>query len=89
MKEGSPQPNQRLEQIIKALGGLENISDCTACATRLRVTFKDPQLINKEELQQTGSLGIIVKDRGIQVIYGGEAAIIADQINEKMQIKAA
>ena len=89
MKEGAPQPNQRLEQIIKALGGLENISDCTACATRLRVTFKDLQLINKEELQQTGSLGIIVKDRGIQVIYGGEAAIIADQINEKMQIKAA
>ena len=83
LKQGAnATPNARIDQIVTALGGLENITDCSACATRLRVSFKEADLIDQTLLATTGSKGIILKTKGIQVIYGGEAAIIADQIND-------
>ena len=74
--------NERILKIVEALGGFENIEDCSACATRLRVTFKDKELIKQDLFIETGSKGVVLKDKGIQVIYGGEAGIIADNVND-------
>ncbi|MGL4647285.1 MAG: PTS transporter subunit EIIC [Mycoplasmoidaceae bacterium] len=76
------QTDKRILNIINLLGGKENIVDVSACATRLRVSIKDNNNISSKDFDQYGSKGGIIKDRGIQLIFGGEASIIADNINE-------
>lgn len=85
MKQNKISTNDKIHKIIEYLGGKENILDVSACATRLRVSFKDINLIQQENFAQTGSKGVILKEKGIQVIYGGEASIIADKINEVLK----
>jgi len=67
--------------IIKLLGGDDNIVDIDACMTRLRVTVKDVSLVaNETEWKRTKALGLIIKDKGVQVIYGPKADVIKSNI---------
>lgn len=74
--------DEKINKIVHSLGGKENILNVTACATRLRVSLKNSNVIDQNGFIETGSKGIIIKEKGIQIIYGGEASIIADKINE-------
>lgn len=57
--------------IVQALGGPENIDTITNCYTRLRLTLKDPALVDEQTLRtDTGASGVIVKDQNVQVVYG-------------------
>ncbi|WP_077604327.1 glucose-specific PTS transporter subunit IIBC [Oceanobacillus sojae] len=76
---------ERPTAIIQALGGRENLVDVDNCATRLRVTVKDGEMINKEALQETGSRGVIVKGEGVQVIYGPQVSVIKNEIEEELE----
>ncbi|CAE76707.1 PTS transporter subunit EIIC [Mycoplasma mycoides] len=72
---------KRIKEIIKALGSKENIKSVSACATRLRVVVNNESLIKTEELIKLGSVGNIIKNNNIQAIFGGEATIISEKIN--------
>ncbi|QWC23372.1 PTS transporter subunit IIBC [Bacillus haikouensis] len=70
-------------QIVALLGGQENIVDVDACMTRLRVTVKDTNLVGTEaEWKQNGALGLILKDKGVQAIYGPKADVIKSDIQD-------
>lgn len=68
--------------ILKAIGGMENLIDVDACATRLRLTVKDPQRVDDELLKQHGAKGIIKKGSGVQIIYGPHVSIIKSNFEE-------
>ena len=69
------------QKIIKLLGGEDNIVDVDACMTRLRVTVKDINLVNNEkEWKKAGALGLILKDKGVQAVYGPKADVIKSNI---------
>ncbi|MBY7705305.1 PTS transporter subunit EIIB [Vibrio harveyi] len=76
---------QRIGDIIKTLGDKTNLESVSACATRLRVVVKDINLVNKEELNKLTNMGFIAKNNNVQVIFGGEATIISDKINEVLK----
>ncbi|EXU60073.1 PTS transporter subunit EIIC [Mycoplasma mycoides] len=78
---------QRILEIIKALGTIKNIKSVSACATRLRVEIVDQSLVNIEELNKLGSHGNIIKNNNIQVIFGGEATILSEKINNILNKK--
>ncbi|MCT4621948.1 MAG: PTS transporter subunit IIBC [Marinisporobacter sp.] len=62
---------------INLLGGKENIEEVDACMTRLRVTVKDLSLVKGEkEWKDNKALGLVIKDKGVQAIYGPKADII-------------
>lgn len=62
---------------INLLGGKENIEEIDACMTRLRVTVKDLSLVKGEkEWKDNKALGLVIKDKGVQAIYGPKADII-------------
>lgn len=66
---------------IELLGGKENIVDVDACMTRLRVTVKNIDLVGKEkEWKDNKAIGLIVKDKGVQAIYGPKADILKSDI---------
>lgn len=69
--------------IIGLLGGENNIEDVDACMTRLRVTVKDIHAVAGEsEWKQNGALGLIMKDKGVQAIYGPKADVLKSDIQD-------
>ncbi|MCT4799062.1 PTS transporter subunit IIBC [Exiguobacterium profundum] len=75
--------NEQVMGIIALLGGEENIEDVDACMTRLRVTVKDVTLVSDEpEWKKNGAMGLIVKDRGVQAIYGPKADVLKSDIQD-------
>lgn len=77
--------SDRAKTIVRALGGKENLDEVDCCATRLRVTVKEAELINKDVLKTTGSKGTIVKGTGVQIIYGPSVTIIKNEIEELIE----
>ncbi|MDE5600196.1 MAG: PTS glucose/sucrose transporter subunit IIB, partial [Oscillospiraceae bacterium] len=72
--------------IIEALGGNDNIADLDACATRLRITLKDPSLFNESLLKKTGTVGIIVKGDGVQAVYGPQVNVVKSNLDDYLSI---
>ena len=72
-------------EVIAALGAAENIEDVDACITRLRVSVKDKDKVDRDKLKAIGAAGIIEVDGGVQVVYGAKAIlyknIIVDILN--------
>lgn len=63
--------SQMGEQILEGLGGSENISHFTHCATRLRVTPKSHGAIDKDKIESTpGVLSILEQSGQTQVVLG-------------------
>lgn len=68
-------------RIISLLGGKDNIVDIDACMTRLRVTVKDASKVAEhKEWKSTNAIGVIVKDQGVQVIYGPKVDVIKSNV---------
>ncbi len=75
--------NDLAVKIISLLGERENIVDVDACMTRLRVTVKDKSLVaDEKEWKQNGAMGLVVKDKGIQAIYGPKADVLKSDIQD-------
>ena len=75
--------NDLAVKIISLLGEKDNIVDVDACMTRLRVTVKDKSLVaDEKEWKQNGAMGLVVKDKGIQAIYGPKADVLKSEIQD-------
>ncbi len=78
-----PSGDSQAERIIGLLGGRENISLVDACMTRLRVTVKDPaKVAGTDAWKAEGALGLMVKDTGVQAVYGPKADVLKSDIND-------
>jgi len=75
---------ERAEAIITGLGGQGNVKDIDACATRLRVSVHDADLVQKEALTKTGAKGVVIRGRGVQVVYGPEVTTIKNEVEEAL-----
>ena len=74
--------DNKSQQILEGLGGLENISDLSCCATRLRVTLHRPSKLNKEKLLATGAAAVVANGDGVQVVYGPEVTVIHARLQD-------
>lgn len=68
--------------IVNALGGKKNISDVDCCATRLRCSVFNSEMVNKELLKLTGASGVIQKGKGVQIIYGPRVSVIKSNVED-------
>lgn len=81
--DGSLDPNSQIVKVINLLGGKENIMDVDACMTRLRVSVKNPAKVGKEpDWKNAGAMGLLVKDKGVQAVYGPKADILKSDIQD-------
>lgn len=81
VKAGELDP--QIVSIINLLGGKQNIVDVDACMTRLRVTVRDRNLVGNEVAwKQAGAMGLIMKDNGVQAVYGPKADVIKSDIQD-------
>lgn len=67
--------------IIEAVGGVDNVSSCWHCATRLRFQLKDFGLLKMEKLDETkGVIGKKIAGDQLQVIIGPNVGQVYDQL---------
>lgn len=84
------------KEILKDVGGKDNIVDVTHCYTRLRFVLKDTKQANKEALLQTEGVISVVESGGqYQVVLGNKVAhvynalepLLAQQLTTKKSTK--
>ncbi|MFV0560337.1 MAG: glucose PTS transporter subunit IIA [Enterococcus sp.] len=74
---------QTAEEILKNIGGSENIDSYTHCATRLRFYLKDSNKTKKENLENIpGVLQFIQYGGQDQVVIGSEVVDVYDEIEK-------
>ncbi|WP_435955423.1 PTS N-acetylmuramic acid transporter subunit IIBC [Dryocola sp. BD626] len=74
-----------IEQILHLTGGSENVLVCGNCMTRLRLTLKDRQRVDHEELKKIpGVMGVVNGDDQLQIILGPGKAQTASELMNAM-----
>lgn len=84
-REGESASMLLSRDICLGLGGVKNISDIDCCATRLRCTVHNAELVNDVLLKQTGASGVIHKGNGVQIIYGPRVTVIKSDLEEYIE----
>ncbi|ARK28973.1 glucose-specific PTS transporter subunit IIBC [Halalkalibacter krulwichiae] len=84
--EGSSQSHKKGSElpfnILQALGGKENLTHLDACITRLRVSVKESDKVNKDRLKELGASGVMQVDQNFQAIFGPRSENIKTQIED-------
>lgn len=73
--------------VIKALGGKENIEDVDACITRLRVSVRTVDKVDKDALRKIGATDVLEVGGGVQAIYGAKAILYKNTIEDILGIE--
>lgn len=73
-------------QILEGLGGSQNITTLTNCATRLRLELKDNSNIDEQKIKNAGAVGVTKSGQhSTQVIIGTHVQQVADEIEKQME----
>ncbi|MBQ8515150.1 MAG: PTS transporter subunit EIIC [Ruminococcus sp.] len=75
--------------ILKGLGGKSNLSDVDCCATRLRVTVLNAELVQDGLLKESGASGVIHKGNGVQIIYGPQVSVVKSNLEDFLDTAAS
>ncbi len=75
---------KRLEILLESLGGVENLTNVNACATKLRLQVKDQTIIDFDRIKnETGAFGFSgMKGKSPMIVYGADAQKFKTQINK-------
>ncbi|SDW85474.1 PTS system N-acetylglucosamine-specific IIB component, Glc family /PTS system N-acetylglucosamine-specific IIC component, Glc family [Marininema mesophilum] len=67
--------------VLAAIGGQENVEELDACITRLRMTLRDDEKIDQDQLKKLGSVGVIRVGKGYyQAVFGTQSERLRDRI---------
>ncbi len=71
--------------ICEGLGGKKNISDVDCCATRLRCSVLNADLVDDQKLKSTKASGVVHKGNGVQIIYGSRVTVIKSNLEDYLE----
>ncbi|WP_236838506.1 beta-glucoside-specific PTS transporter subunit IIABC [Caldalkalibacillus salinus] len=83
--------NKQLAQdILKEVGGEENVSSLVHCATRLRFKLKDNQKANKQVLDNhEGILSVVESGGQFQIVIGSHVSHVYEDIKKLMNLDSS
>lgn len=73
LKATKKDANLDFNKLVELLGGKDNIIDTEINLSRFKVTLKDINKANKEEIQKLGAKGIVEIDNQLKIILGPES----------------
>lgn len=83
--ETPPLTSDKTSNIIRGLGGEQNIASVDCCFTRLRVKVKDMSQVQDKTLMTTGAMGVKrVTETDVHVIYGPQVEKIANDVKVQL-----
>ncbi len=74
--------NIKINKLIEYLGGKDNILDVESNLSRLKVTVRDVNIVNKDGIQKLGAKGIVEIDNQLKIIYGPNAKQLKKYIKD-------
>jgi N-acetylglucosamine PTS system EIICBA or EIICB component len=85
-KQARSDEDELAMQVLAAIGGKENIDQLDACITRLRMTVKDEDKVDEEQLKKLGASGVIKVGSGnFQAVFGTKSERLKDRILQWIQ----
>lgn len=77
---------QCAQDILKALGGKDNIVSASYCTTRLRFEVKNYNQVNEQAVKASGAMGIIRPGKNAcQVIVGKNVKSVYDELDKLLK----
>lgn len=73
---------ERISKIIENLGGKDNFVTIGNCATRLRLTLKNAEMMNEDELKKLGAMGIVRQGNAVQIVIGTQVEHLARDMKD-------
>ncbi|MDI0274919.1 N-acetylglucosamine-specific PTS transporter subunit IIBC [Bacillus safensis] len=71
--------------LVEGLGGKDNITTIDHCATRLRLTVEDTNLLNEGALKKAGAKGVLTSGKtSVQIIIGTNVEFVADDLRKEV-----
>lgn len=78
---------QLAEEIVKTVGGSENVLDLTHCMTRLRFQLRDGSLPNDEVLKQMDGIVSVMRSGGqYQVVIGNHVSEVYSEVTQLTKV---
>lgn len=77
---------QCAQDILKALGGKDNVVNASYCTTRLRFVVKNYNQVNEQAVKAAGASGIIRPGKNAcQVIVGTKVKSVYDELDKLLK----
>ncbi|WP_124068210.1 beta-glucoside-specific PTS transporter subunit IIABC [Clostridium sp. E02] len=75
------------KEILAHIGGIDNVTQLTNCATRLRMNFKDESKVDLEQIKEIkGVLGAAKKSGQYQIIIGPDVSNVCNEMKNMGQV---
>lgn len=69
--------------ILGAVGGIDNVENVDHCASRLRITVKDPSKVNLSACNVSSALGVTnPTPESVQVVFGTKVEDVFTEISK-------
>ncbi|HHA4397556.1 TPA: PTS transporter subunit EIIB [Enterococcus faecium] len=76
------------KEIVRMVGGKENVLGLVHCITRLRFTLKDEEKANDEKLKNTEGIVTIIKSGGqYQVVIGNHVSEVYEEVMQLLDLQ--
>ena len=83
--KGSDRYQEQAQVYLEALGGPDNIASVNNCATRLRISVKDPDKIAEDQVFIEGGAHVVVRNgNAVQVIVGLDVPQVREAFERKL-----
>lgn len=84
--EGANQYTEQAAIYLEGFGGRDNIEKINNCATRLRITVKEPELVESDAVFKSGGAhGVVRSGKAFQVIVGLDVPQVREQFERLME----
>ena len=70
------------KELLRLVGGKENIAELDCCMTHLRVTVQDGSKVSERLLKESGCRAVLQSGAGVQVVYGPQVTVIKNELEE-------
>ncbi|APJ38381.1 PTS transporter subunit EIIC [Mycoplasmopsis pullorum] len=69
------------KQLIELYGGFENMNEIGACISRLRISVKDKDKVQRDQIKGLGAMGVVDSGEQVQSVFGAKAMVYARIMN--------
>lgn len=78
--------DNKVDLIVKALGGMDNINDIQATINNVKITLKDINIIDQDKIKALGAKGSFLNNNKITILFGDNSKDIANKIQNKLTL---
>ena len=73
-----------IDELLKALGGKDNILDVASSPSKLTVTLKSHDGIDIDKIKELGASGIVEGKENLSMIFGKQSSLIAQDLKNSL-----